>query len=188
MLILCASFVLCGAATAFSQQVITAEKRALILELRQLTGTKNLSVQQEIKSTDIGDVLMRIIDADKELNSEQKQDLRKIALAAKDRLEREMRNFMADQTISDQLFEAAFVEQFDKGFTEDELREIVVFYRTPAGQKSAKFLLTVIDKASDSFSKALSKKLSEYVNTKLSEEIERLRKEIQRAKTASGDA
>lgn len=186
--ILCSVVILFGAAAAFAQQSITAEKRKLIFELRELTGTKTFKVVPEMKTEDIGNVLVRLVDSDRELSTGQKQELRKTALAAKERFEKEMLDYMADGTVSDELFDEIFVREYDKAFTEDELREIVVFYRTPAGKKSAGFFMRIMNQATKDFAKALTVKINEFVNTKLKEEIERLKKEIERAKVASGDA
>ena len=185
--IICAVVICCGAA-AFGQQSITSEKRALIFELRDLTGTKNIKVEPEIKPNDLSGVLLRIVDSDKELNDEQKQDLRKTALAANDRLERDLREYLTDGKVTGELFDEIFVTEFDKAFTEEELREIVVFYRTPAGKKTASFLMNIMNQATNSFAKLLTKRMTDFLNLRLKEEVERLKQEIKRAKVASGDA
>lgn len=180
----CLAAMLFCADPALAQQRIFSDKKILIEELRQLTGMQNLVVKQEVSTSNIGDSLMPLVEKDKELTDDQRRELKKQAVEGNERIEKLIRDFMADTTISSQLFDEVFFQLYDKNFTETELREMVVFYRTPTGQKSAKFMSGFINQLSKTYGAAFGQKFREFVTSKLQEEVELLKQKIQEVKTA----
>ena len=158
------------------------------MEIRELTGMKNLSAKTEMKATNIGDALLKVIDQDKELSGDQKRELRKVAAEGSARLENMIRDFTADKNNSDRIFEEAFIQLLDKNFTEEDLRAMAVFYRTETGKKSAQFMMRAFDQISKTFSSLFSKQLQEYMNKKLDEEIELLKQKIADIKKSKSEA
>lgn len=138
--------------------------------------------------SDIGEILKSPIEKDQELTSEQKQEMRRLASEATVRLEKVMRDYTADATLSAQLFEETSLQLFDKTFTESELQEMVVFYRTPTGQKAAKFMTGLTGKLTRAFTEAFTQKFRTFVNSKLQEEMEQLKQKIKEAKNKKPEA
>jgi len=178
----CAAFIIGCSERTFAQQEIATEKRNLIQELRDLTGLKKLGVKTGFTSTNIGEVLISIIEKDKELTEAQKQELKKTVVEAQNRLEKQIRDFSEDTTISTQLSEEVSFQLFDNNFTESELREMVVFYRTPTGQKSLKFFSGYTKQLEKAFTEAYSKKLQDFLGAKLQAEIDWLKEKIKELK------
>jgi hypothetical protein len=167
---------------AFAQQGIPAEKKALILEVRDLTGMTNLTAKTGFTSTTVGKALNNVVNSDKDLTGGQKQELQKSITEGTERLENQIREFSEDKAISEQTFEEAFVGLYDKNFTEAELRELVVFYRTPTGKKAAAFMNKFNDQIMKAFSDAFGKKLQDFASSKLEAEVELLKQKIKEMK------
>ena len=81
-----------------------------------------------------------------------------------------------------QLLEDAAVLLFDRNLTEDELREGIVFYKTPAGQKIAKFLPGVQKQLVKDFGESAGKNLQAFIAPKINAEVDELKKRIAAAK------
>jgi len=168
--------------------VISAEKKAFIQEILEISGVKSFRVKMELSGTDVGKVLVRMVDDDKDLTAEQKSELKKSAVEAKDRLEKNMRDYMADTSISDKLFAEVSTQIFDINFTEAELLEIVTFYRTPAGQKAAKFMTGVVNQLSKNYSDTFGKKFREFITARVNAEVEQLNQKIREVKAQKLEA
>lgn len=185
--IICVVAVLFCTGAVFAQNAISPEKKALILEIKELNGMQGWSVKVEMNSTNIGDALMAVLDKEQELTDAQKQELKKIASEGKERLEKQMGDFVLDKTLSSQLFDEVFIQLFDKNFTESELLEMVVFYRTATGQKASKFMRGFVNQLNKSYSEAYSGKLKEFANSKLQEEIKLLEQKIKETKSRKNE-
>lgn len=180
--IIFSAIVLFGVTSAFAQQSISPEKTALIREVMELTGTDKLGVKTEVSSIDFEQSLLSLIEQDKDLRDSQKQELRKLAAEAHKRVEQQLRGFNADEANSSQLLQEVGIRLFDKNFTEDELRELVVFYRTTAGGKSAKFMMTFVTDLSNAYGEEYSQKIQVFLTTKANEEIELFKARIKEIK------
>lgn len=179
---ICIAIVLFCSSSASAQESVYSDKKALIKEIQDLTGMKDLSVKQEVSETNIGDALMLIMEKDKELTDAQKQELKKFIIEGKERIEKQIRDYTADKALAAQLFEEVFVQLYDKNFTEAELREMVVFYRTPTGQKSAKFTSNFINQIIKAYKQAFTQKMQDFASLIFKEEAERLKQKIQETK------
>ena len=67
---------------------------------------------------------------------------------------------------------------YDKNFTEAELRQIVVFYRTPAAQKSIKLAPELMMETMKVFSEKLMPKMTEFIKRATQEEVEKFRQKL----------
>jgi uncharacterized protein len=170
------------------KQTVTPEKKALIREMRELTGFAKMTVKQEMGALSISNILPDIIEKEKELTAAQKQELMKLAEEGKERLNKQIRDFGSDPAFLAEIFEQVSIELFDTNFTEAELREIVAFYRTPTGQKTARFLTAFASKASKAAINIFSQKFKEFINAKISEEVELLKQKIKEVKAGKLEA
>ncbi len=179
----CVGILLCFPSYAQTPDTMSAsEKRAVILEIRELTGVASFSSKQDISKSNLSEALDPIILDDKELSQAQKDALKPVLAESKRRLEKALNDFAADSTIAGPLFEEVFIGLYDEKFTDAELRELVTFYRTPTGRKSALFLYSFIGDLSKAFSKAWSEKFRDFVKSKLDEEVNVLKKKADEAK------
>lgn len=176
LIFVCAVLILFGSQSASAQQFEDrTEKKALVKELRELLGMKGMSAETKLDSTNVGDTLLDLLEKDKELTGDQKKELKQAALAGKARLEKQLLDFTADKSVTDGMFEDVFFDLYDRNFTLGEIREIVVFYRTEAGQKAARFSWRMLNEFNKEFSDAYGVKVKEFIDKIIEAESERLR-------------
>lgn len=168
------------AITGLAQQSISPEKKALIQELRELTESATLDFSATFGN--IKEPFTAQIEKDTELTDSQKQELKKLIVETRERLDKQAQDFLADKSIKKQITDEIVIPMYDKQFIETELRELITFYRTPTGQKAAKFMLTVNTKLANAIGEAYKKKLQDFMTPKLQMEFEQIPKKIREAK------
>lgn len=180
--VLTAFILFCANSVSAQNQGSPSQKKALIQEIQELTSMKSLIPETKMSNLNIGDLLLQLVEKDKELAEAQKQELRKPAQEAKERLEKQVIAYSEDSTVIIPMFEEVFFKLYDKTFTEDELREMVVFYRTPTGQKAAKFMRDLVSQLHKDFIAVFTQKFKEFTNSKLQEEWNQLKQKIMEMK------
>lgn len=166
-----------------AQEPGTTEKKDLVMKFRKLTGADNVNLGINVSFEDIRNDLVGSVDADKELTDSQKQELRKSALEAYERLDKQLKEFLNDRPKITAISEIAVFQVYDQAFTEAELRELIVFYSTATGQKALKFLPTLSAQVQQSFQSMLIPKVQEFITPKIKAEGEQLKQKIQETKT-----
>jgi len=137
------ALVLLGSALALLASEARAEasesKRLLIRELLQLSGGGDAA--EEVAKSFLaqiryvyGSMVEEVLASESDLSAEEKQTLRE-HLADFDRFAAKFSAKFEERIDLDAVLDAVYVPLYDRYFTEAELREIVAFYRTPAGRK-----------------------------------------------------
>ena len=168
---------------AFAQQPSMTEKQDLVMKFRKLTGAEHVNLGINVSFEDIKNDLIGTVDHDKELTDAQKQELRKSAIDAYNRLDHQLKDFLNDQPKITPISEAAVFQVYDQAFTETELKELIAFYGTATGQKALQFLPTLSAQFSKSFQSMLLPKIQEFITPKIKAEAEQLKQTIHQAKT-----
>jgi hypothetical protein len=181
LLILFTLFVVCGSST-FAQQILSVEKRVLIQELRKLSGSQNINLSVNFTSADIEDTFLTRINKDTELTDKQKITLKEEVTQAKQRMDKQIQDFFADKASIQQLSEDTAVSLYADTFSESDLRELIVFYKTPVGKKSLLFFLSEKKKLTDVFTEAFGQKLQEFTQPMVEKERDLLDKKIKELK------
>ncbi len=150
-LLILLAITLLGFGSGFAQATVSSDKKALIQEVMELTNTLNLGVKTEFNESDFEETLLKLISQDKELNENQRLELKQSASKSNARITKYLQDFNEDKNNSEELFKELNFQFYDKTFTETELKEMVVFYHTPTGQKSAKFMMTYINQLSKQY-------------------------------------
>lgn len=171
-----AVLVFCGL-NSFSQQDISPEKKALIQELRQLTESATF-VTSSIEMKANINVKTDDLENNPSLTEAQKQEVRKLIAESKQHLDLAMKNYLADQTIVQQINDDIGFQLFDTNFTDDELKELIAFYKTPIGQKAAKNMPAIRSQLLKSFAKQREQKAGEFMTPVIKAEMERLQKKV----------
>lgn len=159
-----------GGMTAFSQDSNVESKRALISEFRRLTGADRVNLTVNV-STDIRDDLNSLLEEEKEITDEQKQELKKSISDANERVDKAVKDFLTDEKAMTALSEEIIYQIYDKNFTDSELKELITFYQTPVGKKAAAFLPTLSKQVEKAFSDSVVAKLQVLVGPKIQAEI-----------------
>ena len=170
------------AISAVAQQPAMTEKQDLVTKFRKLTGANNVNLEINVSFEDIKKDLIGTVDNDKELTDAQKQELRKSATEAYDRLDEQLKDFLADRPMTTSISENAIYQVYDQNFSESELRELIAFYITTTGQKALQFLPTLSTQVQKSFQSLLLPKIQEFITPKIKAEGEQLKQKIKEAK------
>jgi uncharacterized protein len=168
--------------STFAQTETQTEKQVLVTKFRKLTGADNVNLGFNVSFEDIKNDLIGSVDNDKELTDAQKLELRKSAIDAYDRLDKQLKGFLNDSPKITPISEAAVFQVYDQAFTESELKELVAFYSTPTGQKALKFLPNLSADVSKSFQTMLFPKIQEFITPKIKAETELLHQTIRETK------
>lgn len=164
--------------SGFAQQTISPEKKALIQEVLQLSAVAGFRVNTQLNSTNFLESLTAMFENDSQLSDAHKSQLRKLAFDSNMRIETHVNNFNDDKKNSLELFSETGIDLLDKAFTEDELKEMVIFYRTPTGQKSAKFMVTFVSKLTAQYKETYNKRFNTFFKAKVVEEVDLFKKKL----------
>ncbi|MGH9932160.1 MAG: DUF2059 domain-containing protein, partial [Pyrinomonadaceae bacterium] len=110
------------------------------------------------------------------------QELRKSLAEAIARIEKTSRDFLADKSQITELSEKVIYQIYDKAFTEDELKELIAFYRTSVGQKAAVFLPSLSSQIQQEFGEIIRAKLQELIQQRIQIEAELMKQKVRDAK------
>lgn len=163
----------------------SSDKRNLIAQFRKLTGANTVNGSLNFSSEGIRDILWSTVTEDKELTDAQKQTLRQPVDEATARVDKTIRAFLNDQPQIAKLSEEVILRIYDTTFTEAELKELIVFYQTPTGQKAATFLTSLSNRVQSEFGPVIQQKVQELMQPKLQSEIEQLKQRIKDIKKGS---
>jgi uncharacterized protein len=177
------SVVLIAAGSTLAQQPTPTEKHDLILKFRKLTGADNVQGKINVSFESIRKDLVAIVDDDKVLTDSQKQELRKSAIEAYDRLDKQLKDFLTEG--SWKVSEDAIFKVYDQAFSEVELRELIAFYSTNTGQKALKFLPSLSAQVQQTMQAALLPMVQEFISPKIKAENAALKQRIEKAKTGT---
>lgn len=174
----------CGA--AFAQDTISPQKKALILEYLELTGGKkaaddgfNLMLGMQEAQTE--KLLTSMIDDDKVLSSAEKSKLKKEMLASADRTSKRVRTFFTERIDFDEILRDTIVPIFDEHFTESELTDLTVFYRSPTGQKTISFMPKMMVAMITMATEKLIPKMEEFMKEVSESELALLKQKVKPA-------
>ena len=157
-----------------AQQRITPEKQALIRELLEVTGAQKntntiMSLMLAQLEKDLLNSLSQQIKNSKDLTEQQRADLEKKAGESTLRFTTRFRELF-QQADFPHLIEEVSYAVYDKYFTENELRDMIVFYRSPTGKKSIEVMPQLFAESMRRVSEALTPKMQQIVNQIIEEE------------------
>jgi hypothetical protein len=160
-----------------------AEKKALVIKFRQLTGADVVNLRINVSFENIRNDLIETVDGDKDLTDDKKEVLRKSAAEAYDRLDKQLKTFINDTATINLLSEEAVFRIYDQTFNETELKDLIAFYSTTTGQKALRFLPTLSAQVQEAFQAMLLPRSQDFITPKIKAENEQLKQKIQAAKT-----
>lgn len=172
----------CGSVSAFAQQPASTVKQDLISEFRRLTGANKVEGAINFSPDSVQQVFTSIIEEDKELAEEHRVELRKSATEATARIYKMGQDSVADKAEIMELSEKVIYKIYDNAFTENELNELVTFYRTPTGQKAVRFLPSLSSQVQKEFGEVIRAKLNNVLQPAIKLEIDSLKQKIKDAK------
>lgn len=153
----------------FAQNATVENKKSLISQFRKLTGADKVSMSLNV-STDIRGDFNSQMAQEKDLTEAQKQELTKFINEANERIDKTAKGFLSDQQTIAKLSEEVIFQIYDKTFTENELKELIAFYKTPTGQKAAAFLPGLSKQVEQAFGQSAVAQLQAIVSPKIEAE------------------
>ena len=168
---------LCSSANAQSE--IKPEKRALIKELYLATKadkmaetfTNAILTQME---RDLPKVLSELPEI-KDLKSKEGKHSPETVVEIAARVLARFKELVPERINFAEVMEQMFYPIYDKFFTEEELKDLVAFYKSPTGQKSIGVMPQLMQDALQRSSEALNAKVMQLVSDVLAEERQHLK-------------
>lgn len=158
------------AAGVRAQGAIPLEKRELIKELLGLIGgTKNIDAMLDAmmrqSEEDLPNLLTQINSSGEKRPPEEQAALEKQAEEIAVRVNKRLREFFQKMNFAQAIDDLA-ASTFDKYFTESELKELIAFYKSPAGRKTIELMPVLLTE--------LMTKMNETLVPKIQEEIDKI--------------
>ena len=173
---------LCSNVSLFAQQEISNEKKHLISEFRKLTGGDVVNRSINFSSDSLQKLFSAVVEDDKEITETQKVELQKSAAEAAGRTDKVVRDFLKDNSQITQLEEEVIFKIYDRAFTENELKEVIVFYKTATGQKTLSFLRGLSRQVQNDFGEVMRVKIDGLLQPRIQMETEQLKQKIRDVK------
>ena len=156
-ILLVTALVACVASAINAQQPISPEKRALIKELLETTGEPKTSedtmaaIMKQYEA-EFPKLLATMIQDDRQLNDALKE--RMLTDLSKDapRMLKRYSELITQRINMSKFIDEAIYPLYDKYFTENEIRDIIAFYKTETGKKTIAIMPAL---SAESISKSL---------------------------------
>jgi len=170
---------------------ISPEKRALISELLEVTEAKKnalavFNAMLDENERQMPDIVWQGILNQKELqelDAEAREALRKELLAESERLNRRVRELFSAGIDMARVVEDVSVDLYDKYFTEDEIKDLIAFYKSHTGKKTTEVLPKMFAESMTNTMDAVKPKVLAIVAQLVNEETERVKKELETKKS-----
>ncbi len=166
---------------AVGQNTVSPQKRALIKELLEATEAVKLAestsqtmmAQMEQDFPKIMEMLLTQQAADSKLTAAQRKALIDDSGKSSMRMLKRFQERALAAIKFGELLETISVELYDKYFTEDELKDMIAFYRTPTGKKTIQIMPQLVNDAMQKTTEIVTPKIMDVLNELIQEEIKR---------------
>lgn len=167
--------------TSGTPAAISPEKRALIKELYNAirageTAEKITSSMLDHFADRLPFMLGPVLEDSPGLKGKNNEELQRSLAESSRRVLARIKELMPQRVNWAETLEEIAYPIYDKHFTEQELRDLVAFYKTPTGQKSIQVMPDVFKEAMQKASELLGPAMTKLMTDVLDEEKERLRK------------
>ena len=168
-------------------QSISSEKQQLIKELVELTSPQKtvdamLKAQADQMEKQLPDIIWQAVSGMKELQAltpKQREEVRLQVVSTSLRSGRRMYELLLAKIDFNKLIGDISLPLYDKYFTEDELRDLVVFQKSPTGKKVIEIMPNLMVESMTRAAEVIMPKISELLSQIQAEETELATKEIQ---------
>lgn len=178
ILFVCALVILCSNVPLVARQEISSEKKNLISEFRKLTGGDVVNRSINFSADSLHKLFSSMVEEDKEITEAQRVELQKSATEAAVRTDKTVRDFLNDNSQISALEEEVIFKIYDRAFTENELKELIGFYKSPTGQKALAFSRSLSRLVQNDFGEVMRAKISGLLQPKIQMESEQLKQKI----------
>jgi len=165
---------------------ISSEKLALIKELMELTSSKKtidevLKAQAEAMEKDLPAVIWATASAMPEvakLPVLDRESLRMQVVTSALEASRKVHGLIMEKVDFNRIINEIAVPLYDKYLQENELRDLIAFYKSPTGQKMIEVMPQLLTESMNQVSDALVPKVTAVLTELEREETERMKKQV----------
>jgi len=176
-------FLLVFCLQAFAQNAISPQKRALVKELLDVTEAVKLAestsqammLQMEQEFPKIMEQLMAQQISENQLTPAQRNTLQNDYSKISGRMLKGFREKVFGTINYAQVLEQISLELYDKYFTEDELKDMLEFYKTPTGKKTIQVMPKLATDSIQRSSEIMLPKIMNALNEVIQEEAKRVK-------------
>ena len=184
MFVIAVLFVAFCCQTSFAQETVSPEKQALIREYWEISGGRKLANEtfdlMSGQEQSVPKPLLSLVEQDKTLTALQKQELRQLMAENAERINKRFIAAFKQRFDIGQLIEEITIQTFDKFLTENELRELIAFYRTPTGQKVMSVLPKLVADITTHFGEKHGIKIRDFINETMEAELTQLKQNLRK--------
>lgn len=117
------------------------------------------------------------IDA-KNLDDEQKKQVAAIVDKRFEQMVKDYETLIQTELPYEKAETEIYIPLFKEVYSEEEIQQLLDFYKSPIGKKSLETTTSILDKASEKTSEQLKPKYQEFVESKIEENIDLMKKEM----------
>lgn len=186
---LAALILVAGAEFARSQDTITPERTALVKELMEASGGKKqfddlTSSMLDMQTDTASQAFDAVFADDKTLTAADRAMIKDLMAESINRMMAKSKEFFAEKLNFDKMVENVFTPVYAKHFTDEDLRAMIAFYRTPTGQKTVKEMPQMMSELGISISKTIMPDYMEFMNATIEAEKTAIKQKLKPKKAA----
>ncbi len=172
-----------GASLVCAQDAASPEKVKLIKELVEVSGGQRqfndiVTGMMNFQEEQSAELMTDIFKDDKVLTPAQREEALKLLKETNDRIGVKAREFFTKTFDFGKFVDEVFVPLYSKHFTDNELRDLIAFYRTPTGQKMISESKEFMNDTLALVSKSLVPAFSAYMKQVADEEFKNMRRKM----------
>ncbi|MFL6373873.1 MAG: DUF2059 domain-containing protein [Pyrinomonadaceae bacterium] len=171
-----------GASLAHAQDTVPPEKVALIKEIAELTGGKkqfdeimSASMDSEMETFKVS--FAALVQNDKHSPASDPILIKLMDESMAD-VSAKSKEFFAKQFSFDKFVNDVFVPVYAHHFTDDELRDLIAFYKTPTGQKLVRETPQMMVETMSATTKTLLPEFTKFMGNIVGEELDNAKKTL----------
>lgn len=162
---------------AFAQTPITEAKRKLIADYLKVTKVEEdygrsmdqmLGIMEMTYPATIQSAMDKLVD----LSPKEREDMKKSLTERQLSISKKMRERYAKVVDIKQIIEEIYYPLYDKYYTEDELKDLIVFYSSPTGKKVTATSIEFGTESARLFVEKMTPKITKMVDEIIKEEID----------------
>jgi len=175
---------LAGNQALAQQQKVSPAKEALIKELLEVSGSTKAvtdvsAIMMAFQRAESQKQMSAMIDEDKKLSAEEKVMLKQETAESIDRVTKRVGDFFTKEIDLDSVLLEIATPVYDQNFSENELRDLIAFYRSSTGQKVISLMPKLMAETMDGFSKKVVPKLEEFLKKTTDEEFAAIKQKVE---------
>ncbi|MCK4518617.1 MAG: DUF2059 domain-containing protein, partial [Candidatus Omnitrophica bacterium] len=162
-----------------AQEIISQEKRALIKELLEVAKvaqmTENMTDTMLLQmERNYPQMISQVMSEAELLKGREQDELQKELIESQLRFSMRFRELYPQRVDMEQVIEEVYYPLYDKYFTESELKDIIVFHKSPAGKKFIEVAPQLFQESMQKFAELLNPKIMQLIDKIMQEEKEHL--------------